>query len=105
MNYLWPIVTGVTFIDVWTVFHVIFWMLMGSVVWSFRLSKGVGFSICFIVAYLWELFESIAFVRWPEVWAAPESWLNSLVSDPLTCPIGFFLAWVLLDTYAGRKDD
>jgi hypothetical protein len=99
MNYLWPIVTGITFLDVWTLPHLGFWIFVGSTFWAFRerIPKWIGFAFCFSVAIEWELFEKYAEHIWPERWTDPESWVNSWLSDPLTCIVGYVGIWWLLD--------
>lgn len=103
MSWLWPIAVGVTFFDVWSIFHFVFWMTATSFVWAVRVPKWRAFLSSLVVAVGWEVFETTAFMKWPHIWEHPESWLNQWVSDPLTCPAGFFLAWALLDAYSGRK--
>lgn len=95
----WPIKTGRTFIDVWTIFHLSFWIFMGSNFWTIRtyVDRPRAMLIGIIVAYLWEFFERYAERKWPTVWLSPESALNSYVSDPLTCVVGMLFAWYALD--------
>jgi hypothetical protein len=97
MNWLWPIVTGVTFIDVWTLPHLGFWVVVGSTCWAFKLEKYWSFGISLVAAFAWEGFEKVAETRWPERWQDPESFINSAISDPLTCVIGFWGIWWLLN--------
>ena len=97
--------TGRSFIDVWTLPHLAFWIFVGSVLWPFVKDAGAGARLialgaCLIAAYLWEGFEKIAEVRWPQLWLHPESLVNSLVSDPLTTVIGILGMMWLLDRYA-----
>ena len=105
MSYLWPIVTGVTFIDVWTLPHLGFWIVVGSTIWPFRerLSKYKAFFVCFGVALAWEVFEKFAEHYWPERWLDPESWVNSWLSDPITCVVGYLGIWWLLDRRKRRN--
>jgi hypothetical protein len=35
-NWFWPVRTGITFFDVWTIFHLAFWVFMGSNFWVQR---------------------------------------------------------------------
>jgi hypothetical protein len=98
LEYFWPIVTGYTFLDVWTLPHLGFWCVIGSIIWALKGSKWLGVEICFLLALLWETFEYfIAFPLWPNHWLDPESWINSLISDPLTCIIGYLGIWWLLE--------
>lgn len=97
MSHLWPILTGVTLIDVWTLPHLGFWIFTGSTIWAFRLHKWLSFGICLGLAFSWEVFEKFAEHLWPDRWQDPESFINSWISDPLTCVIGFLGVWYLLD--------
>jgi hypothetical protein len=97
--------TGRSFFDVWTVPHLAFWIFVGSVLWPVIKDAGTGARLialgaCLIAAYLWEGFEKIAEVRWPQLWLHPESLLNSLVSDPLTTVIGVLGMMWALDRWA-----
>jgi hypothetical protein len=90
-------ITGITFLDVWTLPHLGFWIMTGSTIWALRVNKWWGFISCMTIAMAWELFEKVAEHRWPERWQDPESWINSWISDPLTCVVGYFGIWWLLD--------
>lgn len=97
--------TGRSFIDVWSVAHLAFWLFVGSVLWPLVKDAGTGprliaLGACVIVAYLWELFEKFAEARWPALWLHPESLANSLISDPLTTVVGVMGMIWLLDRYA-----
>jgi hypothetical protein len=97
--------TGRSFVDVWSVAHLAFWIFVGSVLWPMVKDAGtttrlIALGACLIVAYAWEGFEKIAEVRWPRLWLHPESWHNSFVSDPLTTVIGVLGMMYLLDRYA-----
>jgi hypothetical protein len=89
--------TGKSFIDVWTLPHLGFWVFVGSTLWAFKLKSFTVFSICLALSYAWEIFERFAEVKWPDKWLSPESWLNSYISDPLTCVIGVLGIWILLN--------
>ena len=57
------------------------------------------------VAMLWEGFEYFyAFPLWPDKWLDPESWWNSLGSDPLTALVGVMLIYWLLDNRKRAQD-
>ena len=91
-------VTGQSFLDVWTIVHLAFWIFIGSCLWAWKFQEKPALIACFLLALLWEVFEYfIAFRFWPNVWLDPESFLNSLVSDPLTCLVGFAGIWAMLD--------
>lgn len=97
MSWLWPIVTGLTFFDVWTLAHLGFWVFVGSTLWALELNKRFSFVSCMLVAFGWEVFEKIAEYAWTSVWRDPESWYNSWLSDPLMCVVGFLGIWWMLD--------
>ena len=106
MHYFWPIVTGLTFFDIWTVVHLAFWVATSSYLWSFRdkIKKLWAFVICFSFSFIWEVIERIAETYWADRWTSPESWVNSWISDPLMCVISFFTMWALMDKYGERKN-
>jgi len=96
MIWLWPIMTGVTLVDAWTLAHLGFWCFVGSTLWSFKLNRWHAFYVCLFVAIAWEGFERYAERAWPGRWQDPESWINSWVSDPLTCVIAYWgIHWIL----------
>ena len=99
MDHFFPIVTGLSLIDVWTLPHLGFWIFVGSTLWAFRgsISKWWAFLTCLSAAFLWEVFEKYAEHQWPDRWLDPESFVNSWISDPLTCVVGFLGIWWMLD--------
>ena len=97
-------VTGYSLLDVWTLVHLAFWIFMGSNLWALKKPLGLSLVWCMGVAYAWEIFEYfIAFRLWPDRWLDPESWWNSLLTDPLTCLIGVAGIYWLLN-HRKRKD-
>lgn len=99
MSWFWPVRTGSTFFDVWTIFHLAFWVFMGSNFWALSrwIDRPRALLVGLVLSFLWELFERYGERKWPDVWLTPESWLNSYVSDPLTCVVGMMAAWYALD--------
>jgi hypothetical protein len=99
MGWFYPIRTGQTFFDVWSIFHLAFWVFMGSNFWAAQkfIERPRAMLVGLCLAYGWELFERYAEHKWPDVWLTPESHLNSYVSDPLTCVLGMLFAWYALD--------
>lgn len=93
MQYLWPIKTGVTFFDYWTIAHLAFWWVVGSSLAALDKRGFVWLCACLGGAFVWETFEQGAHRWWPGVWQNPESWVNSWLSDPLMCIIAVLLAW------------
>jgi len=97
--------TGSSFLDVWTVPHLAFWIFVGSVLWPFSKNKDFGFrliclGVCLFWAFAWEVFERFAEAEWPTLWLHPESWYNSYVSDPLTTVVGVLGMMWALDRWA-----
>jgi len=99
MNWFFPIRTGKTFFDVWTIVHVCFWVYFGSLTWSLRLGRWKAMFLCISLALVWEVFERIMEPRRPDLWLTPESWLNAWVSDPITCVVGVLFIWYALDNW------
>ena len=97
MSWLWPIRTGRTFFDVWSLVHFAFWFVVGSVPWSTKMSRPLALGLCLGGAYAWEVFERYAEKRWPNLWLNPESWQNAWISDPLMCMLGVLSVWYALD--------
>lgn len=111
MTWLWPIHTGVSFFDIWSIAHFAFWIFVGSMLWSFQprqlttpvlvrinmVLKGFQLVGCLTIAYGWEVFERFAEEHWPQFWLNPEVWYNSWISDPLTCVLGILFMWYALD--------
>lgn len=93
--------TGISVIDVWTLVHFSFWIFAGSTLWAFGLRDNRIYSACLLTAAAWEVFERYAEPRWPTVWRNPESLVNS-ASDVVTCIVGVWLIWTLLDKAVGR---
>jgi len=93
--------TGYSFLDVWTLPHLGFWVFIGSSLWALGANRWWALLGCMVAAYGWEAFEHfIAFKRWPDRWKKPESWWNSLISDPLTTVTGVLGIYWLLDKFA-----
>ncbi len=95
MNYFWPIVTGHTFFDIWTLPHLGFWVVVGSTAKVLKANVWITLGACLAVAFGWEIFEHFAFQKWPGLWEDPESWVNSWISDPLTCVVSVLGFWVM----------
>jgi hypothetical protein len=97
MSCLWPIKTGITFVDVNSIFHLCFWVFMGSNLCFLKMDKFSAMFVSVIGAFLWEAFERYAEIRWPEIWKFPESFCNAYLSDPLTAVIGILFAYYALN--------
>ena len=99
MSWLWPIRTGGTFLDVWSLAHLGFWLFIGSTLWAFKLHDTAVFTWCLFAAIAWEVFERFAEPKWPTTWQSPESSIN-VFSDILMCALGVLLIWYMLDRKA-----
>jgi hypothetical protein len=97
VKHLWPIVTGRTIIDVWTIVHVSFWIYAGSIGWSNKVKLWHMIIIGFALSLVWEAFEKFAEKKWPHLWLNPESFVNSWISDPLTSTIGICFIYYALN--------
>lgn len=80
-------VTGRSFLDVWSIAHLAFWLFVGSAIWPFVKEwpwppRLIPLSICLFWALAWEVFEKVAEDKWPNLWLSPESWLNSWGKRP-----------------------
>lgn len=99
MKAFWPIITGKTFLDRWSIVHLAFWFIVGANVESIRqLHPVASISLAYIAgmvgAGLWELFET-KLENWGFV-KHKESPLNRWVSDPLMAPVGMALGVLLI---------
>lgn len=92
MNWLWPIHTGITFLDYWALSHFMFWFVVGSSTAVFK-KRGIVLFVALSVALWWEVFERFAEKQWPNLWLSPESWWNAWLSDPLMCVVAIPIAW------------
>lgn len=93
MNWFWPIRTGNTFFDVWSICHLCFWVVAGfnwaSVALKYKALSNwwLLYVATLAVAFLWEviekqIFEPSGYVHHPEIW------YNRWLSDPLIGLIG-----------------
>lgn len=98
-------ITGISFIDVWTLPHLAFWIFFGSCLWVIKETRLFALLLSFAIAIGWEAFERIAEKEWPRTWLNTESFVNAWISDPLTAIIGIVIIYKLLDRYAGKRDD
>lgn len=95
--------TGYSFLDVWSVVHLAFWIFVGSCLWVTKVHYVVALLCCLGVAYSWEVFEYFAQRKWTAVWLNPESWWNSWLSDPLTCVVGVLGIYLALNKWGIKQ--
>lgn len=100
MSWLWPIKTGQTFFDTWSICHVCFWLVYGynfvavCLKYKWTVSLELGVLLALVCAYVWECFEG--FYLEPRGWVMfQEIWFNRWVSDPLMAIIGAMIGIVL----------
>ncbi len=91
--------SGYSLLDVSTIVHFCFWVVMGSNVYYLKLPRGKALLGMLALAALWELFERYAEKKWPDIWLHQESWWNAWVSDMVTVPLGCYFVWALFDRY------
>lgn len=95
VTWLWPVHTAQTFIDVWSVVHLCFWVVFGANVEAIflarrlqtRLAYLLAAGVALLLACVWEV------VEWQLVEPRGlalhlESTLNRWVSDPMMAMIG-----------------
>jgi hypothetical protein len=103
MSLLWPVHTGITLFDYWSISHIAFWFVVGSSTaavnddaskskWDKRISYFFTIAVSLFVAVIWEFFERHAEKEWPSIWQSPESELN-VAFDVVTVLIGLIIAW------------
>jgi len=82
MEWLWPIKTGRTFFDIWTIEHIAWWIFFSANLevlwWKGRTWIGILFWLGLSIS--WEAIERIYFEPHGLV-KHPEVWFNSWVSD------------------------
>jgi hypothetical protein len=93
MSWLWPIQTGQTFFDTWSICHLCFWIVYGYNYVATCLKRKApaklwqALLVALIFAYAWECFEG--FVLEPHGWVMfKEVWFNRWLSDPLMAVVG-----------------
>jgi hypothetical protein len=96
MRWLYPVITGRTFFDGPSVFHLAFWVFMGSCFAYAKMPLKRSMIVMAVLAYGWEIFERFAEKKWPTCWTHPESWYNSYLSDPLMGVVGVAFAYWLV---------
>jgi hypothetical protein len=95
-KWLWPIRTGRTLVDVWTLCHVAFWIVMGFNCRAFHLGFAPMLVPVYLGAAVWEGVERYCERRWPDIWKHPEKWWNSWIGDAIIATtIGYGLGWWL----------
>lgn len=94
--WLWPIHTGRTFFDLWSIEHVAWWIFFASNLdalwWKGRNWMAITFFL--VVAIGWEVFECY-YLEPRAVYADTEVWFNRWVSDLVMDTIGFMIGlWI-----------
>jgi len=99
MDWLWPISTGRTVVDLWCFAHLSFWFVVGTTLAAMKARRLRATGICLAVTFAWEIFERVAEMRWPTVWESKESFINAWISDPATCLVALFVAFYGFDRW------
>jgi len=95
-SWLWPVKTGKTLLDVWTVCHIAFWLVLGFNLAAFHASFVQSMALCYLGACVWEVVERYGEKFFPEIWAHPEKWWNSWIGDALIATtVGAGSGWLL----------
>ena len=95
--------TGYSFIDIWSLIHLAFWIFIGSCLWATKVHRLVALLCCLGAAFSWEVFEFFAQRKWTDVWLNQESWWNSWLSDPLTCVVGVLGIYLALNKWGTKQ--
>ena len=101
MSWLWPIRTGQTFFDTWTICHFCVWLVFGYNFVAVYLKRQqippvwLALLLAMTMAYAWEFIE--AFYLEKHGWVMfKEVWFNRWVSDPLMAILGTALGVFLV---------
>lgn len=97
MRWLWPIKTGESFFDLWSLTHFAFWYVVGADVKALQAAgkvKGLLYPLLLALAFafVWELVERYGFEPRGLV-VFPERWWNRWISDPLMAVVGVWVGW------------
>jgi hypothetical protein len=94
MRWFWPVRTGETFFDVWSIVHFAVWLIFGANVEALMQTHGrkplltvAAYGTGLVFALLWEQFERKV-LEPRRIVAFPEVWFNRWISDPLMSPAG-----------------
>jgi hypothetical protein len=95
-SWLWPIKTGATLFDVWTICHIASWIVYGFNMCAMHATLVQALALGYVLAAAWEVIEAKAEVKWPDIWKHKEVWYNRWISDVLIdTSIGAWLGWWL----------
>jgi hypothetical protein len=86
---------GEAFLDRWTLVHLAFWFVIGANMEALHVDGIWRWALIIVGAYAWEVIET-GLEKYTNVVAAPESYLNRWVSDPLMAVLGGLLGMWLL---------
>lgn len=102
-QYFWPIQTGRTFFDAWTIVHIAFWLVVGANMGNPTLKISIWACwLTFIVgAVIWEVVEKFVVHQMLGWVAFPEVWYNSWISDILVAPLGGFIGYYMIKSAGG----
>lgn len=95
MKWFWPIRTGKTFFDVWSICHFASGVVIGYVVGSQTNRFWLFFLISLALGYAWEVVED-EMERWTKMVKHHEVWFNRWISDPMVVLAGSMLGYWLV---------
>lgn len=86
-EWFWPIRTGETFFDVWSIVHFCTFLGFGATLQATKLPLWAVLLILLTLGFGWEVVERyVPFIHMHV--KNPESWLNSWISDPIIDMLG-----------------
>jgi hypothetical protein len=94
--WLWPIRTGKTFFDTWSICHFVAGMLIGYNLGAQDVGLPLFVVITLALGFAWEVVERFIEKYAPQMVKHPESPLNSWVSDPIMVLLGGLLGYWLV---------
>jgi hypothetical protein len=94
--WLWPPITGRTFLDVWSLAHFAAGLLIGFDLGAQDVRFLTFAAIILALGYIWEVFEQFVLEKYTKTVKHPESPLNRWVSDPLMVFLGGLLGFWLV---------
>lgn len=86
---------GEALLDRWTLVHLAFWFVIGANMNALKVGNVWAWVLVMTGAFAWEVIETLLEKHTSAV-AAPESYINRWVSDPLMAVLGTLLGMVTL---------
>ena len=86
LEWFWPVRTGQTFFDLWSIVHFCTFVGLGASVQALDKPLWMTLIVLLVFAFGWEVIEAYTPIH--NLVKFPESWLNSWVSDPIVDMLG-----------------